>query len=239
MIYRISVDGERKYAEASIRKYSIEADNLAREEIIRHYLEEVNAVEVIIDTTIDEARVIHEIADEFYGQLLEFHKVWKNLPDDKSWDVNEMCLLIPQLMGIYMTAMILPEMEYMEDADYETSSLFQDRKASFSDAFDSYWTVFNPYCCSDLYEKPLESDDGICKSMLSDDFSDIITDLERGIGAYKNGLVCEAIFQWRYSLISHYGQHIWNALSAMCSAWEKAMRDKNKDLSEYWAIEES
>ena len=56
MIYRISVDGKRKYAEASIRKYSIEADNLAREEIIRHFLDDEGAKEVKIETTPEEVR---------------------------------------------------------------------------------------------------------------------------------------------------------------------------------------
>ena len=58
MIYRITVDGKRKYAEASIREYSLETDNLAREEIIRHYLDEENATEVLFDTTLKEAREI-------------------------------------------------------------------------------------------------------------------------------------------------------------------------------------
>ncbi len=234
MIYRITVDGKRKYAEAAIREYSLETDNLAREEIIRYYLDEENAMEVCFDTTLNEAREIHRIANEFYEQLLELHKVWKLLPVDKQWGVNEIYLMIPQLMKIYMIAMRLPEMKYMEDADYETSDLFHDRKVDFSDVYDSYWTVFNPYCIGDLYEKPLETEDGICKNMLNDDLSDIIIDLAEGIGAYEQGLVCEAIFQWRYSLINHYGQHIWSALSAMCSAWEEAMRDKNKETARYW-----
>ena len=238
MIYRITVDGKRKYAEALIQKYSLEADNLAREEIIRHYLEEENAVEVFFDTTPNEVREIHEIAEEFYEQLLEFHEVWEGLPGDKQWGVDEMYLLIPHLMKIYMSAMKLPEMDFMEDTDYEISDVFHDRKVNFSDAYESYWTVFNPYCIGDLYENPLETEDGICKNTLNDDLSDIIIDLAEGIGAYEQGLVCEAIFQWRFSLISHYGQHIWSALSAMCSAWEKAMRDKSKEPIEYWVIEE-
>lgn len=238
MIYRITVDGKRKYAEAAIREYSLETDNLAREEIIRHYLEEENAVEVFFDTTPNEAREIHEIAEEFYEQLLEFQAVWNNLPKDKPWGIDEMYLLIPQLMRIYILAMKLPETKYMEDTDYEISDLFQGRIVNYSEKFDSYWTVFNPYCNGDLYENPLESDDGTCRNSLNDDLADIITDIAEGIGAYEQGLVCEAIFQWRFSLISHYGQHIWSALSAMCSAWEKAMRDKSKEPIEYWVIEE-
>ena len=48
MIYRIYVDGKEKEAEVRFKKYSREADNRAREEIIRHYLEEEAAAEVRI-----------------------------------------------------------------------------------------------------------------------------------------------------------------------------------------------
>ena len=145
--------------------------------------------------------------------------------------------MILPLMKIYILAMKLPETEYMEDTDYEISNLFRGRIVNFSEKFDSYWTVFNPYCNGDLYEKPLESDDGTCKTSLNDDLADIITDIAEGIGAYEKGLVCEAIFQWRFSLISHYGQHIWSALPAMCSLWETQMRKTEKTAAEYWATE--
>ena len=56
MIYRITVDEKRKYAESSIREYSIEADNLAREEIIRHFLDDEGAKDVRIETTPEEVR---------------------------------------------------------------------------------------------------------------------------------------------------------------------------------------
>ncbi len=56
MVYRITVDGNRKYAEVPIKEYSLEADNLAREEIIRHYLDDENAKEVTIETTPEEVR---------------------------------------------------------------------------------------------------------------------------------------------------------------------------------------
>ncbi len=56
MVYRIIVDGKRKCAGVPIGKYSLEADNLAREEIIRHFLEDENAKEVRIETTTEEVR---------------------------------------------------------------------------------------------------------------------------------------------------------------------------------------
>ena len=56
MVYRIIADGKRKYAEATVRKYSTEADNFAREEIIRHLLDDEGASDVWIETTPEEVR---------------------------------------------------------------------------------------------------------------------------------------------------------------------------------------
>ena len=56
MVYRITVDGKRKYTEAPIKEYSLEADNLAREEIIRHFLDDEGAENVNIETTPEEVR---------------------------------------------------------------------------------------------------------------------------------------------------------------------------------------
>ncbi len=56
MVYRITVDGERKYADVFIREYCLEADNLAREEIIRRFLEDEGAEEVRIETKPEEVR---------------------------------------------------------------------------------------------------------------------------------------------------------------------------------------
>ena len=56
MVYHITVDGKRKYVEAPIKEYSLETDNLAREVIIRHYLDDEGAKDVRIETTPEEAR---------------------------------------------------------------------------------------------------------------------------------------------------------------------------------------
>ncbi|MCR5272039.1 MAG: hypothetical protein K6E13_03545 [Lachnospiraceae bacterium] len=56
MVYRITVDGKRKYAKVPIKECSLEADNLAREEIIRHFLDDEGAKEVKIETTPEEVR---------------------------------------------------------------------------------------------------------------------------------------------------------------------------------------
>ncbi|MCR4584520.1 MAG: PHP domain-containing protein, partial [Lachnospiraceae bacterium] len=57
MIYRVYVDGKEKEAEVHFKKCSREADNRAREEIIRHYLDEEAAAEVRIGSA--EKIVLH------------------------------------------------------------------------------------------------------------------------------------------------------------------------------------
>ena len=56
MVYQITVDGKKKYVEAPISEYSLEADNLVREEIIRHFFDDEGARNVRIDTTPEEVR---------------------------------------------------------------------------------------------------------------------------------------------------------------------------------------
>lgn len=199
-----------------------------REHIIDHFLNEENADDVIIDTTIDEAKELHLTAQEFYNQLVEFQSVWNALPKDKPWEVNEMFLLIPQLMKIYIQAMKLPYPEYMEDEDSEISDMFHGQRVNFSKEYDSYWQVFDPYCEGDLYENPDDRESGIVKGALWDDLADILTDLAEGAGAFETGLVCKAIFNWKYSFVSHYGHHIRNAVTAMGAAWEKEERNRDR-----------
>ena len=56
MQYQIIVDGKTAKTEITIKKYSREADNIAREQILRHYLDEMGAQHVVIETTADEVR---------------------------------------------------------------------------------------------------------------------------------------------------------------------------------------
>ena len=52
MQYQVIVDGKREKVDIMMNDYSLEADNLAREQIIRHYLDEEGAHEVVIEKTI-------------------------------------------------------------------------------------------------------------------------------------------------------------------------------------------
>ena len=54
MVYRIIVDGKEKYVVANVRDNSLKADNMAREKIIRHYLDEKGAKEVVVEARVEE-----------------------------------------------------------------------------------------------------------------------------------------------------------------------------------------
>ena len=224
MVYRITVDRKRKYAEASITEYSLEADNLAREEIIRHYLDDEDAKEVLFDTTVEEAASIHKKAKEVYDELLEYRIVWNDLPEDKPWGVNIMFELIPHLMKIYMLAMNLPEPEYTERGEYEEGEFFLGKDVRFEDSYIWYWMVA-PYgdSCEDCV-----ADMGT----LWEDFVALMPCLEEGIAAYEAGHVCEAVHRWRYDLLFIYGSHVRNAINAMGEAWEEVARKGKK--RHYW-----
>ncbi len=55
MTYRILVDGQEHIIKKRIPKHSREADNKAREEIIKHYLDTEDASEVLIIEASEEA----------------------------------------------------------------------------------------------------------------------------------------------------------------------------------------
>ena len=55
MTYRIMVDGQEHIIKKRIPKHSREADNKAREEIIKHYLDTEDASEVLIIEASEEA----------------------------------------------------------------------------------------------------------------------------------------------------------------------------------------
>ena len=55
MTYRIMVDGQEHIIKKRIPKHSREADNKAREEIIKHYLDTEDASEVLIIEESEEA----------------------------------------------------------------------------------------------------------------------------------------------------------------------------------------
>lgn len=231
MVYRIIVDGKKMYEERLFSAYSLETDKRKRKEIVEYYRNEKGAEEVIIDTTTEEVRTLHEIAETFSKYVIEFDDLLYGLPDEE-WEPDEMELLIPALMNLFMAAMKLPNIECIEDKRpgiIECRSR-KETPIQFAERYCLYWNVFDPYenvCGNENDEKY-----NVCMMSLIDDIASVSGDLLRGMEEYANGRICRAIWEWKLGFLSHWGSHATHALSAMSFAYREAIDDRWFDEDE-------
>ncbi len=142
----------------------------------------------------DIARRFYKLADEYRCFVAENVVTADAVP-----------VLIEMLMTLYISAMSLPATEP------ETNELSSDISEAVSIRFSEqiptmYWEIFDPY----VDEEP------VCGDLL-DDLSDIAADLRDGMKEYETGRFGNAIFEWKFGLNNHWGQHIVDALKALHS----------------------
>lgn len=142
----------------------------------------------------DIARRFYKLADEYRCFVAENVVTADAVPP-----------LIEMLMTLYISAMSLPATEP------ETNELSSDISEAVSIRFSEqiptmYWEIFDPY----VDEEP------VCGDLL-DDLSDIAADLRDGMKEYETGRFGNAIFEWKFGLNNHWGQHIVDALKALHS----------------------
>ncbi|MDY5730901.1 MAG: DUF5063 domain-containing protein [Eubacteriales bacterium] len=142
----------------------------------------------------DIARRFYKLADEYRCFVAENVVTADAVP-----------ALIEMLMTLYISAMSLPATES------ETNELSSDISEAVSIRFSEqiptmYWEIFDPY----VDEEP------VCGDLL-DDLSDIAADLRDGMKEYEAGRFGNAIFEWKFGLNNHWGQHIVDALKALHS----------------------
>lgn len=73
--------------------------------------------------------------------------------------------------------------------------------------FDQYWEVFDPY-----------QTDNLVSASLSDDLLDVYVDLQRGFLLFDRGTadsVTDAVWDWRFGFLFHWGDHAVDALRAL------------------------
>jgi uncharacterized protein DUF5063 len=99
------------------------------------------------------------------------------------------------------------------DAEYEDVTLQLDLLVALSQHLgerDRFWQVFDPTHKA----KPLESS-------LALELSEIRHDLQKGLIALERGAPLEAVlWEWRFGLDAHWGNHLVNALRAV--HWQQA-----------------
>ena len=83
---------------------------------------------------------------------------------------------------------------------------------------DTYSFVFDPYVPE------------VVESNLSDDLTQIASDLENGLRHYRSGRILEALWWWQFSYVSSWGNLAGAALNALLSVVSHDRLDADEDL---------
>ena len=138
-------------------------------------------------------------AEEFYEHADEYcHFIAENVVT-----ADKVSSLMKLLMTLYISAMNLPETE--PEIMQSSSNIAEDVSVRIGEHISTiYWEVFDPYV----------DEDPTCGDLI-DDLSDIAADLRNGMKEYEAGRFGNAIFEWKFRLSNHWGQHIVDALRAL------------------------
>lgn len=139
---------------------------------------------------------------------------------ENSWQFAHECLIT--VLELYRAALLLPETEpdsvFFDDAVGHDLWDATRRRLQEKLSRDYYWEAY----------EPLESDQPeTLLGSLSDDLADIWRDIKRGLevvaahdlAAIGANTLAQAVWHWRFSLETHWGQHASgaiNCLHALC-----------------------
>lgn len=122
----------------------------------------------------------------------------------KEMTIDEIPTLMELLMKLYLSATCLPE-TVPETID-STEAAEADRiQITFKEQIPTlYWEVFDPFV----------QEDAVC-SDLAEDLSEIAVDLQNGMREFETGRLGNAVFEWKFRLNNHWGNHAVDALRAL------------------------
>ena len=115
------------------------------------------------------------------------------------------------LLSLYAVATELPGTASATERDAPSFPV-PETWPGFAD-HDVYWEVFDPY---ELSEPVAGS--------LSDDLLDVYRDVRRGLWLWENSAIADAVWEWRFSFESHWGDHAVDALRALHRACGRTPR---------------
>ncbi len=170
-------------------------------------------------------------SEAFIGKAKKFAEMvtcWFDLIrllPESPWGIDEMKRIRDRLMELCIAAMSLPNPDEIEYDDLENTDIRKrrvNRDIMFEDRYRHYFSLFWPYDgIGDSKEEP----ETPVMSDLVDDIYDICADLSYGLEYYEAGLIHRAVFLWRLSYLSHWGEHAIQAIYAMDHAIRKHMDD--------------
>jgi len=122
-----------------------------------------------------------------------------------------------------------PRSEYQPDVGPEADlDGLRMRLAAMLGNVDTYSFVFDPYVPE------------VVESQLSDDLTQIASDLENGLRHYRSGDVAEALWWWQFSYVSSWGNLAGAALNALLSvvSHDRLDVDYESEIDQIEAAEE-
>lgn len=143
-----------------------------------------------------------------FSKLVDQYCRWTDsLEKEDTVDLSVVLILLSEL---FSKALSLPLSE-LGETDEDAKRLTQDEWKQIHEKytpvpFQYYNEIFDPHDFSET--KPVIGD-------LHDDLADIYHDLKQGLILYKNGLVCDAAFEWKSSFNYYWGEHILSAMRAI------------------------
>jgi hypothetical protein len=144
-----------------------------------------------------------EQTQDFVSFVRQYEALIDGAAQARPYDLLASCArLLPR---IYAAGLDLPDL--YADRDIEETSLVSSPMSALLTllgAVDRYFEVFDP-----VYDR-----EAIAAS-LSDDLADIYLDLVRPLRQFDAGLQSEAVWQWRFNVRGHCGDHIVDALRAI------------------------
>lgn len=141
------------------------------------------------------------------GKIKEFYELadtYCNYVSAKEMTIDDISALMKLLMKLYLAAVDLPETdpETIDSAGSVKTDLIRIKFEEQIQTF--YWEVFDPFV----------QEDAVCAN-LSEDLSEIAADLQNGMREFEAGRTGNAVFEWKFGLNSHWGNHAVDALRAL------------------------
>lgn len=155
--------------------------------------------------------IVNDPIHEFTEQALSYCALIEDNGTPNTWMFAQECL--SQMLRLYLLALKLPEVvpereELLESVEHDSWNKVRENVARRLSR-DFYWAVFEPM--------ELEQPEAVGGS-LTDDLADVWRDLKPGLALLYGGdtrLVSEAVWQWRFSFETHWGQHAVSAIAAL------------------------
>lgn len=124
---------------------------------------------------------------------------------------QDMILARQLLSELHLAAINLPLVDF--DGDHESEAILHERWKEIFERFSGlplsgYWDVFDP-----LKEEEKEA----VFNTLADDLADIYRDVKENFSLYEAGYIYEAVWQWRFNFLIHWGRHLTGAQRALHS----------------------